>query len=456
MRFIISICLAIGLANPSIAQESSTKKGLSNVKKIYRLSLLWKEADYNFAHFDHIADLDWDETYRDFIPKVISSTSDIEYYNILKQFYALLNHHHTFVIPPQEMSNTIDEPQLKIVNIQRQAIVADVAVSLKEAIPVGSKIIQVDDVPVNDYLKNKFPFISHSTDAFLWEIGIIELLKGEKGTEVNIAYVTPTHETKEIALVRNSKDRHEQWVRSNNEKQRFSFKWLENGIAYMALNTFADPGIINDFKEKLPELYKSRGIIIDLRTNGGGNSDIGYEILKYFTDKPILTFSYKTRENRAVYKAWGRWTSELSDEDIKNISEERKEYLNHYNNTAFYKCNPDTVYPGTIKKIVVPFVVLTGNTGSAAEDFLVACDSIEKAVFVGKTTAGCTGTPYFFDLPGGGFATVTTTIQMYPDGRKQRNGIKPDIEVYPTIQDIIENKDSVLEKGIEILNDEIK
>ena len=57
---------------------------------------------------------------------------------------------------------------------------------------------------------------------------------------------------------------------------------------------------------------------------------------------------------------------------------------------------------------------------------------------------------------GGGCAMITTTIQMVPDGRKYRDGIKPDIEVYPTVQDIIENKDPVLKKGIEILNDKIK
>ena len=37
----------------------------------------------------------------------------------------------------------------------------------------------------------------------------------------------------------------------------------------MALKTFADPVIIKDFKEKLPELSKRMGLIIDLRTDGG-------------------------------------------------------------------------------------------------------------------------------------------------------------------------------------------
>ena len=457
MRFKISICLVMCLMIPSVAQESSTKKELSNEEKIYGLSLLWKEASYNFAHFDHILDIDWDKTYQEFIPKVLSTKSTEEYYKVLKQFYALLNHHHTLVFAPQEIRENYDEPKIKVVNIQRQAIIADVGVSLKDYIPIGSQIIKIDDVPINIYLKNnKFSYISHSTEDFLLEIGIIELLKGEKSTNVNITYVTPKNKTKEITLVRNSKDIEEKWFRSDNKKQRFKFKWLENDIVYMALNTFNDKRILSDFKEKLTELHNCKGLIIDLRNNGGGDSDIGYGILKHLIEKPIQTYTWKTRENISVYKAWGRWTSELSTEALKNISEKRKEYLKHYNGIAFYEGKSDTIYPVSDNKVIVPMVILTGNTGSAAEDFLVAMDSIERAVFVGKTTAGCTGTPFMFDLPGGGMAMVTTTIQMYPNGRKNRNGINPDIEVQPTVQDIIENKNPVLEKGISILNEKIK
>lgn len=456
-RFKISIYLLICLAIPSFAQETSMKKELSNEEKIYGLSLLWKEASYNFAHFDHVPDLDWDKNYQEFIPKVLSTKSTEEYYKVLKQFYALLNHHHTLVFPPQEIRENHDEPKVKVVNIQRQAIITDVGESLKHDIPIGSQIIKVNDMPINVYLKNnKFPYISHSTEAFLWEIALIELLKGKKDTNVNITYITPKSITKEITLIRNSKDIEENWIRSDSKKSAFEFKWLENDIAYIALNTFNNKRILKDFKEKLSELQKCKGLIIDLRNNGGGDSEIGYEILKHFIEKPIPTYTWKTRENVSLYKAWGRWTSELPPDALKEISGERKEYLKHYKGTAFRNGASDTIYSSKDNKIIVPMAVLTGNTASAAEDFLVAIDSIERAVFVGKTTAGCTGTPFMFDLPGGGMAMVTTTIQMYPNGRKNRNGINPDIEVELTVQDIIENKDPVLEKGISILNEKIK
>ncbi len=459
MRFTISICLVICLIVLSIAQESSTEKEIFNEEKIYGLSLLWKEASYNFAHFDYIPDLDWDKTYQEFIPKVLSTNTNEEYHKTLQKFYALLKHQHTFIITPQKMQGMYDEPQIKIVNIQNQPIVANTGLSLNDQIPIGSKIIKVDDIPVNDYLhKYKFPYISYSREEFLWEIGIITLLEGKKDTHVKITYKIPENEIKEITLIRNSGKNKEDWIRQKNDKQNFDFKWLDNEIAYIALRTFTEKRIVKDFKKKISELIKCKGLIIDIRNNPGGDSDNGYNILKHFVEEPELAFTWKSRQNISVYKAWGRWTSELSPDALNNISEERKEYLKHYQNKGFFHGKSDTIFPvnNVNERILVPIIILAGFNASAAEDFLAAADNIDRVIIVGKTTAGCTGTPYMYNIPTGGIAFVTSTIQMYPDGRKHREGIKPDVEIKQTIEDVIQNRDPVLEEGIAILHKKIK
>jgi carboxyl-terminal processing protease len=130
MRFTISICLVICLIVPSIAQESSSQKALTNEEKIYGLSLLWKEVSYNFAYFEQVPEIDWDKTYQVYIPKVIATKSIIEYYDVLKQFLALLKCGHTRIIPPQEYREYFDEPKIKLINIQNKAIVKNVGESL--------------------------------------------------------------------------------------------------------------------------------------------------------------------------------------------------------------------------------------------------------------------------------------------------------------------------------------
>ena len=44
---------------------------------------------------------------------------------------------------------------------------------------------------------------------------------------------------------------------------------------------------------------------------------------------------------------------------------------------------------------------------------------------------------------------------FYPDGKQtQRVGIVPDLEIYPTIKGIKDGKDEVLEKAIEMIQNE--
>ena len=211
----------------------------------------------------------------------------------------------------------------------------------------------------------------------------------------------------------NSKETNEDWVREIKNTEIFDFKWLENNIAYIALNTFYEDNVVTEFETKLPELLRCKSLIIDLRKNGGGNVDIGYSILKYLIDKPLLTFKLETRESKSIYKAWGTWGNE--------------KYLKYTHGNAWYEFNPDTVYPAKKNRLNVPIVILTGNTGSAAEDFLVTIEKAENVTLIGKTTAGCTGTPYIFDLPGGGIGLITTSKEITIDGYDTRNGVRPDI-----------------------------
>ena len=123
---------------------------------------------------------------------------------------------------------------------------------------------------------------------------------------MKITYKIPDNEIKEFTLIRNSGKNKEDWIRKQNDKQNFDFKWLDNKIAYIALRTFTEKRIVKDFKEKISELKKCKGLIIDIRNNPGGDSENGYNILKHLIEEPELAFTWKSRQNISVYKAWGR------------------------------------------------------------------------------------------------------------------------------------------------------
>jgi hypothetical protein len=70
--------------------NSQTENTLAVEEKIYGLSQLWKEASYNFAFFNQVPDLNWDSCYQAYIPKILETKNDWEYYLELQKFISQL------------------------------------------------------------------------------------------------------------------------------------------------------------------------------------------------------------------------------------------------------------------------------------------------------------------------------------------------------------------------------
>lgn len=431
--------------NKVIAQHTDT---LSDEEKVYGLSLFWKEAKYNFAFFDQVPELDWDSAYIAYISKVISTKDDIQYFKALQSFAALLKDGHTSVSLPWSIrKDSIVKPGVELKNIQGKAIVINTIVDFKHSIPIGSEIMKVNGEETMKYINDNVSlYISSSTDYMLLNKSIENMLAGWLNTNVQITIRTPEGVISTIDLKR-KKSNGKLWVKAIKKYSPFEYRELENSIAYIAMNTFSEESVIGSFERILPLLYRCKAVIIDIRNNDGGDSRIGAKILTYFTEQEYLVGSaWRTKKHIAAFKAWVRYA---------NKYEELAEFMPYFVDNAWHVGSPDTVYvDSTLKKVRAPLVVLTGNsTLSAAEDFLIYLNYIEKrATIIGQRTGGSTGEPLMFELVGGAWGNVCSKRDYYPDGRDFVGyGIKPDIEVSPTIQDYMNNIDVVLNRAIEFL-----
>lgn len=94
--------------------------------------------------------------------------------------------------------------------------------------------------------------------------------------------------------------------------------------------------------------------------------------------------------------------------------------------------------------------VLTGaRTFSAAEDFVLAFNALQRGVTVGESTGGSTGQPLRFTLPGGGSARICIKRDLTPDGRDfVGKGLVPDIHAAPTVESVRAGSDPVLERAL--------
>ncbi len=424
--------------------------------KLFGLSLIWKEADYNYPHFDQLKDLDWDEEYKSFISRVSDTDNIYDYYRQIQEFTALLQDCHTRVIFPPPFSEMLDYPLVMLKWIEGRVIVSNVGDKYAESLPIGSQILQVDGIEVEEYLNEQvLPFISASNEAVLYNKAMSMFFFGERDSEVRVKFRFPptdiiaseTEErTGEVVLTRSR--RNDRWSEIIDTREELLYtRWLDldEEIYYVAIWSFHDELILRYFETILDELQRCSGLIIDLRENRRGRIEISNEILKYLTEKEILTgTTMESRKNIALYRAWGTPVAMyqyLPPEEFVPFGTgdawHREEPLRIEN-------DPDRV------KITVPLVILTDSeTSMAAEDFLVALLSARDDVkIVGTHTAGSRGQALIHQLPGGGYAWITTHRDIYGDDKiLSRTGIEPDFIVEQSYLDYLQERDPVLEKG---------
>ena len=400
---------------------------LSEDEKIAGLTQFWSEVRFNFANFDLVPTLEWDKTYLEFLPKVRQTKSTLEYYRVMLELCARLKDAHTNINLPNELRDEFyARPMLTTRWVEGKVLVRLVLDEKLKALGIapGVEILEVNETPVQQYAeKNVRPYQSASTEqdmrTRMFEYG---LLYGAVKDAVTLTLRDAAGKTLKQTLPRVPGDVRGKAIPNT---PSFEFKVLPGNVAYVALNEFGSNNAYKEFVAAFDEIAKTNAIIFDLRENGGGNSGVGWGILTYLTDKPFKTSRWRTRNYRPSFRAWG-----TPDDWFDGGSGEQK--------------------PNGTKLYSKPVIVLTSpRTFSAAEDFAVAFDVMQRGTILGEPTGGSTGQPLVFQLPGGGSARVCTKRDTYPDGREFVGvGVQPQIKVAPTVADFRAGRDTVLEVAL--------
>jgi len=435
---------------------------LTPEEKIYGLSRIWKEADYNYPHFNQLPELNWDREYRNYLVKVLESENIYEYYQTIQKFAALLQDCHTRVIYPQGFAAKLDYPVVQLKRIEGRIIVNNIGRLIVDLLPIGSEILEVDGVPVDRYFKEEiFSYISASNEEVLYNKGLSLLFYGVKGSEVSVKFRYPaTYEEYpeksgtigEANLVRDRMN--DRWSAFVDSKEELLFhKWLDAEVLYVALYSFNDELIIRMFDSILPELKRAKGLVIDLRENRWGRLEVSNEILKYLTENEILSgIITESRKNISLYKAWG------TPIQLYNYLPP-EEYAPYGRGDVWHREEPMEFHNDPAReKIIVPTVILIGSeTASVAEDFVVMLKNERKDItLVGTHSAGSRGQSIILPLPGMGHIFIATQREIYNDGKiLTRKGIEPDIVVEQSYQDYLDEVDTVLERGHRVIRDMI-
>lgn len=430
---------------------------LTREQKLFGLSMLWSEAKYNEAFFSNIGEARWDSAYQAFMKPVMETPNDYEYVRELTRFCALLRDGHSRVfanLPLPIITTYFDKFQWYLSNIEGKAIVTSINDKQKEWIPVGSEIVEVNGMPTAGYLnKNVIPYICASADYVRLDMAISGMFRSLKGDSYQVKIITPagkvldmkiTHELRKEIMDDVMYPQKSPW-------KLVELRWYPGQIAYVALNSFNDTKAVDEFVSIFPELKNAEKLIIDLRSNGGGNTNTGAAILSYLIPDSVLIGSmWQTRIHNPAYMSWGR---NFMPQDTTGNSFMKKAYLVAQRQCYEVGGNHSQEISASQERLVVPTVLLIGhNTASAAEDFLVLADKQKHMVKIGQNSNGSTGNPINFRITDNIGFMICSKKDTYPDGRDFVGcGVKPDIEVIPTVKDFIKKYDRTLEKALDFL-----
>lgn len=233
----------------------------------------------------------------------------------------------------------------------------------REGLEEGERIVSVDGTQVS----------KHPTDA------IVDLIKGQEGTEVTLQLAGGSKGRREVTL-----------TRARIELPNVESRRLGDGSGYVRMRQFTQ-GVAKKIRSEVTRLVDggADGIVLDLRGNPGGLLGEAVDVASVFVEDGVVVEVKERGQRKRTYRAEGDALEE------------------------------------------VPLVVLI-NKGSASASEIVAgaIQDADRGVLVGESTFGKGTVQTIHRLDAGGGVKYTTAKYFTPSGDSiEEKGVKPDREV---------------------------
>lgn len=412
--------------------------------KIADLALLWRRAGEIFPRFADVA-CNWEEAFYQFLPRLMRA-DDRQTHLLFAEFLNLLGDGHTDYQFPRAFLREYGFAPFSL------GFCADAyflnGVSPEYGAFLGAAVETLDGRPFPEIL-NEAAKYSYHVGSFLPEYRLNALLplllRGqthEMITSKGSFSFRLLPERPELLLAR--------------KRRAFEIRQLENGILYVNLPDFLHADMAAKVHAALDETTPD-GLILDIRDNIGGMTLFGAQVAELLIPGAFSGCRKQTRimegvdlagasqillespEEQAREIAAGLYTrAQMEDARKKMAGSYTRSYLDH-----FGKEGQQALFSG-------PCAVLTSRrTVSAAEDFLAMLRCNHRAAVIGAPTCGTTGTPMLLKLRCGGSARICSVGYRLLDGTAFLGlGIRPDIPIEPTPEDILTGKDPVLDAAV--------
>ena len=362
---------------------------------------------------------DWQKLRGELRPLALRAQNRNELYRVLRRLTSALADSHTRLFAPGESDDwrrtRFTEAGVRLVEADGSLFVASVnekSSAQRAGVRRGDEVISIDNRPWRELLLAQTSDAAGASTPRIKRLRLVRhLLDGEAETNVKLTIADPQGRTRIVSLTRTRGE----------FKPELIITSLGNDAYRVAFNIFTEEIVATLARElRRGRLARAASLVIDLRANGGGESEAMIDVLGIFLPP---------NENIGrFFDRAGRTTTVLRTRSAMLSAAER-----------------GTSFRGSL-------ILLTGTaTASAAEIFTASLKRAHRpnTVVIGETTCGCVlAIRRRHRLPDGGTLDVSELDYRTADElRLEGTGITPDETVTPTRADILANRDPALTRA---------
>jgi carboxyl-terminal processing protease len=395
------IAVSAQVASPQLTREERLKV----------FERVWQGVNDNY-YDKTFHGVDWLALRAVYRPLAESARDNAEFYGVLQRMIGELRDAHTRVFAPEEGFDRYRPAGLTVGlmvrRVEDQVVVVWVepgSEAARQGIRPGLVVASVNGAPVEEALARAKEEVGGSSSLTAHDLqGFSRLFYGPRGAAVEVTFMDEEGRTRRLRLVR----------RFAEFPRRVIARRLPGDLGYLELTGFG-PEMERDFEQAMTLLGDARGVILDLRNNGGGFVRSVVRVASYFFAEETDLGQFIARNGRVAR----HYTKRLR---------------------AVYQ---------------QPLVVLTSARSASGAEMLAATLQERKRAFVigyGPTCGCLLGVSRTLRLPDSGKLNVSDTDYRTSRGRRiEGTGIEPDQRVELRIADLLAGRDRALELAVEHL-----
>ncbi|HZH90639.1 MAG TPA: S41 family peptidase [Pyrinomonadaceae bacterium] len=399
-------CRATREPSPALRMHAAPTNNLSPSDRAEIFELVW--GIVNETYYDSsFRGVDWKAVRERYRPRMEAAPNDQEFYALFELMLAELRDAHTGFSPPPPPGTPPDgQPGslgLSLAEIDGQTVVSEVEAgsgAARAGVRPGMILRTVNGRPVDElYALIRANFAGTSSER---AFGVLQrraiLHGGFLSKPRTLGLVDFDNSAFEVTL--------EQTATTATRAAHLEARRLASGCGYIKFDSWAPPAD-RRFNEELAKLSGTTGLIIDLRGNGGGQTDVLHNIASNFFAAPTYTGGFRRRDGTL------------------------DRYMTHV---------PEQVY----RQPVV--ILIDERSASASETFTTFMQESRRAHIIGRQSNGSTLNTRIRRVKGGGELRVSIRAYISPGGRNpEGTGVVPDEAVPLTISDLRQGRDAALE-----------